>query len=615
MQLLKGNFHTYDGSKKSLINIIFVFSFILITVVLVTSCFYGSPDKPGTTTTAVVYPTSEGKMVSEDSRVVIEFEAGTVPRPTTFSITKIPKENYPEQYLLRSDVYEIEPSKDLLKPVKITVYLAELDGENFDMQAAYNLNAIKLRQMTPGGYPAFLDTEETNIVDINGNSHHVLIRETDSPVAFGIFVSGCYAMCLKMETCSSHVITDTGKTLRERIFDCMVDYSCTDFENLNNEDNEAKFLCSYTRSCHYSFTCCQQDPYCEGETDGDDDAETVDGDDDTIIDGDEDEVDQEEEIEDTRFDVETCVSKQDCSDAGMECVINPKLDNAQTGYCLNISPQPLQGYVYNDDTSEWTLQDSNNISLQCAGDVPNEDASGDSTVDIKIVLDDWWDYAHKENVKVELFFEDDLESPVYQGFLDANGEFLIDDSVAVDEWFVVKLSRTDDDPSKAVVPTYTWGNFITQKEAKDINDQNSSVYLPVMAVDQNRRKVFAQLLNISENELDGYGIVMGQVEDCNGTPKYKLKNATVGFLEAKPIKMAYFQDQTSPTPSSTAEYTTQNGLFAAIYLPPAKSLTAFATGKKQTGDTVETELIAITAENHLRVIADSVSIVRFNAFH
>jgi hypothetical protein len=56
-------------------------------------------------------------------------------------------------------------------------------------------------------------------------------------------------------------------------------------------------------------------------------------------------------------------------------------------------------------------------------------------------------------------------------------------------------------------------------------------------------------------------------------------------------------------------------LFAAVYLPPADILTAFAFGTVKYEATETIELLGLSNSGHLRLDADSVSVVRFNRFH
>ena len=603
-----------NGRAKSIV----IFS-ILISI-FITACFYGSPDDPGTTPgeELIVYPDKGGQMVSADSRLIVEFEAGTVSRPTTFSITEIPAENYPEQYLLRSVVYQIEPAKQLNKAVKITYDMTGLDGKDFNLTEIYGLNAIQMREMTPGSHPTYISSEETTIEAIDG-SHQVLIRETDTPHAFGVFVQGCYAMCYKMISCPNYPKDDT-KTSQQMLSECMAKYSCADFENMNSDFNESRYRCSYTRYCSDSFGCCLDDPPCEGvedgdtdgdteQADGDDDTETADGDDDTEA------ADGDEEGEDTRFEIDTCITAADCPEDDMVCVTDAKLDNNQTGFCMNVSRDLIEGYLYKDDQDAWVKQETQPFT-NCAGDPPAEDASGDTTADLKFAFKDWWLMSSSTGITVEIFTEGNLNAPAYSGVTNDNGEFLVQNAVTIDEWFVIKTSRTDDDPMKEIVPTYTWGNFINQTEAKNSNTSGVPITVHMVAVDKNRWVKFAQFLNISEAELEGRGMVLGQTEDCQGMLRYSIKNASVGFLEAKPIRMGYFSnDKNNPATVSDMKWTSENGLFAAIYLPTLDQITAYAVGKVKRGESEELSTIGLTIEGHLKVIENSVSVVKFNHFH
>jgi len=80
--------------------------------------------------------------------------------------------------------------------------------------------------------------------------------------------------------------------------------------------------------------------------------------------------------------------------------------------------------------------------------------------------------------------------------------------------------------------------------------------------------------------------------------------------------MGYFSnDKNNPATVSDMKWTSENGLFAAIYLPTLDQITAYAVGKVKRGESEELSTIGLTIEGHLKVIENSVSVVKFNHFH
>lgn len=601
---------------------------VLLVALLAGGCLHGSPDPldpvPGGSIT--VYPETEGELVSDDQRVVVRFEAGTVTQPTTFSITRIPQGNYPDQILLQSDIYQIEPSRPLAKAVRITFDMNGLAGNGFTLSQLYTLDALTLRELLPGKPAAFVAVEETTVDDWQGQPHRVLRSQLDRLGAFGLFVHDCYVMCRKSVECPSWP-SDPNMTPKQQIARCMTEKGCpSNIAAMNSAETLARFDCALGRSCRDAFGCCLESPPCGIEPDGDeppDGDESPDGDTppdgdqpadgDDPVDGDVDpDGDTDTDGDDTPpvdFRPRTCMGPEHCS--GQACVTVVPDERR----CLAMSSDPVRLYTAGTPGT-WTEVPGGPLPvIDCAGIAPPTETAGDYVFDLRIELDTWWPVPAAEGIQVALSLETNPNTPFLVGALDATGKVDFSSVSLTDEWFLIRLWRDSDTPAQRIVPTWHWGNFVTNEEAAGANLNGQPVRIKVMPIDAARYDTFAKALGISSGIPSGHGMVMGQVSDCRRNPPYVVANASVGFLEATPLVMGYFDDQaTFPTPDQARIGTNKNGLFAAIYLPPADVLTAFAFGTVRNNEFDSVELLGLTVEGHLRLAPDTVTIVRFNRF-
>lgn len=611
--------------------------FVLALGVLLSSCLYGNPKSlPEDGDEGNLQPDESFSLSSEDGLFHIAFEAGSVDEPTALSIGAISREHYPDQPLLQGAVYFIEPEITLKKPATLTFFLDELEGAGLDLSQLYAQNALSVRRVIHGGRPSYLPVVE-DFQESAGSPKRILTFSTENLNAFAVFIHQCYDTCLRAVSCPGYP-AEAGKTPRQLLQACMADFNCPDdIEAINGNEMAALFACSASHPCQDSYGCCVDSALTcfEDSLDGDKDPDLPDGDEEADeappIDGDLDESeegdaeeadgdpesDEELEIEteleiDFDFSPDTCIGDSDCSDT--LCTREDRV-SAEHGYCLPISGSNIRIFE-NPDGTEWDEITGQLPNVSCTGLPPESGTTGPSSFAAKLKIGDWWSINNLAGITVSIHQEWNLDTAVYSGQTDAEGVVALSSVNLAEEWFVVKTERASDVPRDRIVPTYNWGLWVSKAEAKAAQLSGRPIEILVYSLDANRYDQFATVLGIVDGVPRGYGMVLGQVTDCNPSRAHTLFNATVGFKELRPVAMAYFDNQLSfPTPYSGREQTTKNGLFAAIYLPPHESLTPFAYGRVDTGEGSATTLLGLNVAGHLKLRANTVSIVRFNRFH
>ena len=620
-------------------------------------CLESSPEPSENVGSAIVTPDDPGVLVSEDGRVVVNFPAGVVDRPTTFRITTIPREHYPDLYWLQSDVYQIEPSRELNKKVQVVIDLSGMEGKGFQLSKLYNMGALAIREVLPAERPVYLKTLEKNQVATDDSVHRVLVHNTKRLGAFGVFVHECYLLCEKTVTCDAYE-GGGGLEYRDRLLSCMDGFECLgNVEKMNGDEMAEVFLCSQFRPCRDSFGCCLPPVTCESGADGDlIPPATTDGDEDIDLDapppdGDGDRAgtgDPDGEIERDRsapdgdedrdlggdrdaepdlseeFSPIPCGSDGACPE-GLTCVRDPSHPAFAdiTGYCLAMSDYQIAMYVRDEEEEKWTKMEGPeggdiDLMVDCAGKGPEEGGGVESPYDLRVkVSDEWWKLTDEEGITIKIFKERELNNsgtPSHEGITDENGECVFDNIYFTNEWFVIVSERNAADDDRQIVPTHEWGLFVTRDEA----DKHLEIPVDIHPLNVGRYKSFAA--RFSQSMPEGTGMIIGQVVDCRAKPPYVLANVSVGFMEARPKIMGSFQNQfLNPSPRLPREGeigTNVNGLFIGLYLPPQQKLTAFAFGMWPDGaGELKPQLVGLTISGHLQLAPDSVTIVRFNTYH
>ncbi|RJO66088.1 MAG: hypothetical protein C4523_13475 [Myxococcales bacterium] len=602
--------------------------FLAATLVALTGCLYGSPDDApgGDGDSTLVNPDQEGVVVSEDGRVFVQFPAGAVDRPTEFSITRIPQSAFPDEPRLVSDVYQMEPTRELAQTVRVTMDLFGLDGRGHDLPPIYGTGGLAVVEIVPGQPARYLATDERDMKAQDNALHRVLMHNTSQLTGYGVFVHDCYLLCEKAVGCPGYS-ENPNMAPKERIIACMDNLGCPDdLEKVNGDEMRAAFACAKARSCDDAYTCCLESKHCEGEPDGDEDGPDTDGDideadqepdiDDVETDGDVDNDTDIDEIDDTPIDwsVKLCQTDEECG--GQTCVFDLRLDNS-TGYCAQVPKDETVELFRRDPLSGWLSVEAE-PELTCVNQEPVHGGEGDTSYQLKVSIDDWWKVDDPTGIRVQLYYEFDLEGrPALEATTGEDGTILFDfatDPAFADEWFVLKSDRRADAPGGRVMPTWEWGLHISRARAAQANDLGAPVEIKIHPVEEDRYQEFANALGIAGVPA-GYGMALGQIADCYLDERRTIARAVVGFKEVRPVVTGYFSAQLDlPTPSLAQLSSNKNGLFIGVYMPPQEPLTAFAAARVLDGDVTRVDLMGVTLPGHLRLDADSVSIVRFNRY-
>ncbi len=599
----------------------------LLLALAQSGCFTGSPDPIETDGDDVrVTPEEGGTLVSSDGRAIVQFVAGTVSRPTTFSISIIPKKNYPDQYFLQSDVYQIEPTLPLNQSVRVILDMEDMGSTENGLVDYYNQNALTMREMLPSQAPRFLSVDEGSIDGADGKKHRVLVFETDQLGAYGVFLHDCFMMCQKTVTCDSF-LGNPDLSKREQIQACMQDFGCLDdLEKMNREDTLATFDCSAHHPCKDSFGCCLEETHCEvpvdgdpDQIDGDTDGDQPDGDqpDGDLPDGDMDSIDADQDLVDgdqPSYSPKLCQSDDDCS-TSETCAKSSMLGD--DGYCLTVSTREMETYSLVQDV--WTPMNTR-PNIDCVGDLPIKGTTGLNAFDLKVTVDPFWGLDDPSGIEIRVYEESNLTTPLVYGETDSNGSVTFA-QIYADKWLMIRAERQDDDESKHIMPTYHWGNFITRARAQTQMDSAGYVELTVHPLDERRYNLFGKTLGLGDTVPSGSGMILGQVADCRNPTPYSIANTTVSYQEIVPTAHGYFSSNaTQPAPDPRQSISNKNGLFisvfdkAAIDTLPENLISAFAVGISELTGTPILEVAGISYSDQLRIQSDSISIVRFNSY-
>jgi|GEM_PF-4593154 len=595
----------------------------------------------------MIGPDDEGVLVSEDGFVLLQFEKGTVTRDTVFRISSLPHDSYPDQYGLMSNVYLLEPSITLEKPVRLYFDLSggiTKDVSDVEVAPLFGSYAFSLKQIVPGKATEYVNAVEENLTLKEGESEHrVISYSTKELGAFAVYFNQCFKLCDYRVECSSYVLPEELANKREARIDCMKKLgclSCSDsgscsekIDNLNNIENQEMFYCSPRRPCQDSMEngCCFEEDRCgifEEPSEGDGDEESMsDQDKDPDIDGD---VEEDGDLdadngmdpdEDNNtgpdFSPRLCQDTIDC-ESGI-CVKD--IPDFASGVCLPVAASEVR--LYEEGSGKWDLVndevsgDPEVPDTSCVSIGPDMSSDGSSLFDMRVTVDLSWQMSDKEGITVKLYHANNLDVVQKEGVTDEDGVVTFTDAYA-GQWMVIMTKRVSENPQVNIVETWDWGIFVSKPEAGEADLNQVPIDIAIHPVTQQRFSTFASALGITNGVPPGYGIVVGQVRDCTGELR-AVENSVVGFLEATPFKTGYFnQDFSNPVPSQSFQATTRNGLFVGVYLPPEESLTGIAVGRARDAGgegQAYTQILGKTSTGQLKVYRDSVSIVRFNTFH
>ncbi len=640
------------NSRSTLVGQVIAFCFLAVMFAFAATSCYSDPKSENSggdsSGELKIGPEDSGSFVSEDGFVMVQFDVGTVSRPTTFKITRIPHENYPDQLFMLSHVYQFEPLQKLEKPVRVVFDLSggiTEDASDADLKQYFGSFALSLRKIVPGQSSEYVEAPEQNLeLEEGAVPHRILMHQTDTLAAFAVYANECYEFCNRRVECDSYELDPKFLSLRDARIDCMKTLGCLKcdsldvcsdaVDNLNKEDNQQTFYCSPRRPCRDSFEdgCCLEGDRC-GIFEPDD---SSDGDIEKEIDGDFD-PDTETEIEDDQDgDVEPDIEYDDdqvgpdfspklCSDStqcdGAE-VCFTDIPNSSSGLCMPIPSSEVR--KYSKGTGSWLLATDPGTGdplppvTACVGQPVDDSDDGLDRFDMKVVVDPWWKLADKADIEVELYHSDNLEVVQREGVTGADGSVVLSD-VFAKKWIVIKTHRTSADPQVEVLDTWDWGIYVSKPEAEVSDLQGVPVEIVVHPTTAHRYNTLARALGINDGVPPGYGILVGQVSDCAQPTAYAMGNTVVGLMEATPLITGYFDQQFfMPTPNINFQATTKNGLFVGVYLPPQESLTAIAVGRARSEDGLGepyVQLLGKTFASQLKLYKNSVSVVRFNTTH
>ena len=626
-----------EGMKRCVSILQFLVGF---AVILATGCFDSSPnfiennnsssgDEEVENETSSVLVGREGKTISLPGLEVI-LPMNALDSEVNLVVERIVRTSFTELPDMVSDAFFIglEPEVALNLPVEIRFDLSLLDVEHL-----LGMNALIVRKIQPGDAPVPLYVQSSE-------SGSEVVYETTSLGLFGVFVSQCYELCQKVENCPPTTL-DGNTTLQNSIRECVqalpvvretdtgteqIFINCrTNMNELNSQEFQIMVDCATNHDCEDAGNCCLHDPPNCGEvvTDGDDDADAdldLDMDEDVQDtdpdDGDEEDVEEDQDVPTYDFSPCVCSSSNQCGEdpcIGDECHIDSALGmSANQGICMETPDQSNTLQLYEWNGSAFSLATEQIADMSCIGQEPNN-LTGESVYDLEVRLETYWPIDTLEGITVELYLE--TGSNPYEGtpyatrLTNSSGRVEFSDSkeVEANHWFAVRVYRAAGDGVEEIPDIWNFGYFIDGAKAAD---DLVTVTAHFIAADN-----LTALKNVylGTDEIPaGYGMVIGQLTDCSANG-YVLANAAVGFVDARPLHLRYFNSNNTPGPTPN-RYTSKNGLFMGIFMPPQDRLTVFsaAHAKETQSGGVAFRTVAMSPGAHVRVKPDAVSWIRFN---
>jgi len=365
----------------------------------------------------VIGPDDEGVLVSDDGFVLLQFEKGTVSKPTAFRISSMSSDSYPDQLWLMSNVYMFEPSIELEKPVRLYFDLSggiTKSTSDEEVSPLFGSYAFSLKKIVPGKTPEYVAATEQNLTLKEGESdHRVISYSTKNLGAFAIYFNECFKLCNYRVECPSYVLPEEMANKREARIDCMKELGCLGcsgsgscsekIDNLNEDGNREMFYCSPRRPCQDSMEggCCFDEDRCgifEEPSEGDGDEESsgdidhdpeFDGDieNDGDIDAEEDKDVDEDHGTGPDFSPRLCVESTDC-ESGV-CI--KEIPNFTDGICLPIVSTEVR--LYEEGNGKWDLVNEDGGSnpevpdISCVNAGPDMSNDSSSLFDMKVIVD------------------------------------------------------------------------------------------------------------------------------------------------------------------------------------------------------------------------------------
>ena len=545
-------------------------------------------------------------------------------------VNAIDKNTFTEFPSMVSDAFFVglEPEVTLNLPVELQFDLAAMDAGHL-----VDKNALIVRKIQPGvsTIPLYVQSRE-------GESS--ITYETTSLGLFAVFVSECYDLCQKKENCPA-VTIEENSAMQQSISQCVealpvvretdtgteqIYINClTDMNELNSQQFQIMVDCSANHECEDAGSCCLHDPPDCGEvvTDGDldsDDEPDSDIEDDTADTDEPDQADADEDEQDVPvYDFSPCIctSADTCGTdpcVGSECYKDSVFGlNANEGICTETPADTRELELYEWNGSTFSQASQQVPDLSCVGQEPNS-LTGEDVYDLAVQLETYWSIDSLEGIHVELYLE--TGSNPYEGtpyatrVSDSNGRVAFNGAGEVESnrWFALRIYRAEAQGVKEIPEIWNFGYFVDGRRASEEETVEVTAHFIAAANLTALKNVYLG----GEDVPNGYGMVIGQLTDCS-TSAYTLANAVVGFVESRPLHLGYFNSNTTPGPTAN-RYTSKNGLFMGVFLPPLDSLTVFsaAHARETEGGGVAFRTVAMSPTDHVRIKPNVLSWIRFN---